>query len=109
MNSSADICCTSSHDPAATERMTTEAFTIFDTPIGYCGIAWNSRGICAVQLPEADEDKTRARLLRRCPRARPAIAPPDVQGAIDAILALLHGKPSDLSATALDMDRIPAF
>jgi methylated-DNA-[protein]-cysteine S-methyltransferase len=96
-------------DPAAIERMTAEAFTIFDTPIGHCGIAWNSRGICAVQLPEPDEDKTRARLLRRCPQARAVVPAADVQRAIDAIIALLRGKPSDLSAVALDMDGIPAF
>ena len=89
--------------------MSAEAFTIFDTPIGCCGIAWNSRGICAVQLPEADERKTRDRLVRRCPQARLAAAPLDAQRAIDAILALLRGKPSDFSAVALDMDCIPAF
>src|SRR5262245_41980551 len=89
--------------------MTTEAFTIFDTPIGYCGIAWNSRGICAVQLPEGNERKTRDRLVRRCPQARLAATPPEVQRAVDAILALARGEPSDLSTVTLDMDRIPAF
>jgi methylated-DNA-[protein]-cysteine S-methyltransferase len=89
--------------------MTAEAFTIFDTAIGHCGISWSSRGICAVQLPETDEHRTRARLLRRCPQAHVAVPPPEVQRAIDAIVALLRGKASDLSAVALDMDRVPAF
>ena len=39
--------------------------------------------VCAVQLPEIDERKTRAGLLRRCPKARIASPPPDVQRAID--------------------------
>src|SRR3979490_2086812 len=45
--------------------MTDQHFTIFDTAIGRCGIAWGPRGINAVQLPMGSEDKTRARLRQR--------------------------------------------
>jgi methylated-DNA-[protein]-cysteine S-methyltransferase len=89
--------------------MTAEAFAIFDTPIGHCGIAWNSRGVCAVQLPERDAQRTRVRLVRRYPQARVAMPPPDVERAINAILALLRGEPSDLSAVALDLDCVSPF
>ena len=89
--------------------MTAEAFTIFDTPIGSCAIAWSDRGICAVQLPEGDERRMLAQLLRRFPQAQAAVPPSDVQHAIDAVLALLAGEASDLSTVALDMDRIPEF
>ena len=89
--------------------MTTTGFTLFDTAIGRCGIAWISRGICGVQLPESDERRTRARLLRRCPQAREVSPPPHVQRAIDGIVALLRGEASDLSAVILDMDRVPDF
>jgi methylated-DNA-[protein]-cysteine S-methyltransferase len=84
-------------------------FTLFDTAIGRCAVAWNGRRVAGVQLPEADEGRTRARLLRRCPRAREASPPPDVQRAIDAMVALLRGERSDLSAVALDMDGVPDF
>ena len=47
--------------------MTAISFAIFETAIGACGIAWGERGIAAVQLPEASEQKTRARLQRRFP------------------------------------------
>jgi methylated-DNA-[protein]-cysteine S-methyltransferase len=84
-------------------------FTLFDTPIGRCGIAWNDRGIAAVQLPERDERATRARLLRRCPDAR-EVAPPDhVAQAIDAIAELLGGARRDLSDVVLDMQAVPPF
>jgi methylated-DNA-[protein]-cysteine S-methyltransferase len=86
--------------------MTASGFTLFDTGIGRCGIAWSDRGIAAVQLPEASELKTRARLLRRCPGARDARPPADVQCAIDGIVALLRGEASDLTAVALDMDDV---
>jgi methylated-DNA-[protein]-cysteine S-methyltransferase len=89
--------------------MTAQGFALFDTNIGRCGIAWSARGIAGVQLPEASEAKTRARLMRRYPHAREAQPPADVRRAIDAITSLLRGDPSDLSAVALDMDGIPEF
>ena len=39
-------------------------YTLFDTPLGRCGIAWNARGIAALQLPEASETATK----RQAPR-----------------------------------------
>ena len=89
--------------------MTEHGFALFDTDIGPCGIAWGARGITGVQLPEASEAKTRARLLRRYPHAREAPPPADVRRVIDGIVALLRGEASDLSAAALDMDGVPEF
>jgi O-6-methylguanine DNA methyltransferase len=89
--------------------MTEHAFTLFDTAIGRCGIAWSGRGIACVQLPEADEASTRARILKRCPDAREALPPPGVARAIDGIAALMRGEAIDLSAVALDMDGVPPF
>lgn len=89
--------------------MTDRGLTIFDTQIGPCGIAWGDRGVIAVQLPEGDEAKTRARLLRRCPHAREAAPPAAVQDAIEGIISLLRGERHDLSAIALDMDGLPSF
>jgi O-6-methylguanine DNA methyltransferase len=77
--------------------------------IGRCGIAWGARGVVGVQLPEAREPATRARLRQRFPAAREATPPRDVQRALDGITALLHGESSDLSAVALDMDHVPPF
>src|SRR6516225_7117953 len=68
--------------------MTEHGFALFDTDIGPCGIAWGARGITGVQLPEASEAKTRARLLRRYPHAREAPPPADVRRVIDGIAAL---------------------
>ena len=89
--------------------MTEHGFALFDTDIGPCGIAWGARGITGVQLPEASEARTRARLLRRDPPARAAPPPADVRRVIDGIVALLRGEASDLSAAALDMDGVAEF
>jgi methylated-DNA-[protein]-cysteine S-methyltransferase len=89
--------------------MMEQGFTLFDTDIGPCGIAWGERGVIAVQLPEADAARTRARLARRCPDAREAAPPPRVQAAIEGIVALLRGEARDLSSVALDMERVEEF
>jgi methylated-DNA-[protein]-cysteine S-methyltransferase len=62
-----------------------------------------------VQLPESRESETRARLLRRFPDARETAPPREVRRAVGGIAALLRGEASDLSAVALDMDRVPPF
>jgi methylated-DNA-[protein]-cysteine S-methyltransferase len=89
--------------------MTARGFALFDTPIGPCGIAWGERGVVGVQLPEASAPATRTRLLRRFPDAREGPPSPDVQRAIDGIVALLGGEVRDLSDVELDMEQVPAF
>ncbi len=82
---------------------------MFDTAIGACGIVWSAHGIAGVQLPEANAQATRARVLRRYAGAREATPPEDVRCAIDGIVALLHGEPRDLSDIAIDDDAISEF
>jgi methylated-DNA-[protein]-cysteine S-methyltransferase len=89
--------------------MGARGFTLFDTPIGRCGIAWGGGGIVGVQLPEEDIAATRARLVRRFPDARETAPPESVRHAVEAISALLRGERRDLSALPLDMDGVPAF
>lgn len=91
------------------ERNMTAGFALFDTAIGRCGVAWGDRGLMGVQLPEADDARTRARLLQKAPGAQEIAPPADVQQACDAMAELLSGEARDLSFIALDMDRIPAF
>ncbi|KIZ46923.1 MULTISPECIES: methylated-DNA--[protein]-cysteine S-methyltransferase [Rhodopseudomonas] len=89
--------------------MTNHSFTLFDTAIGRCGIAWGERGVVAVQLPQPSEQQTRARIHQQLGEIDEAAAPPAVQGAIDGIVALLQGARVDLSTIALDLDRVPPF
>ena len=89
--------------------MTATGFTLFDTAIGRCGIAWGERGIVGVHLPGSSDRQTRERIRRRAPD-RPRRRPPaDVQRAIDGIVALIAGQPRDLSSVALDLDGVPEF
>jgi methylated-DNA-[protein]-cysteine S-methyltransferase len=87
--------------------MSGQSFTLFQTAIGWCGIAWNSRGVVGVQLPEQTETATRARLRRRYPNASEAPPPVQISRSIEGIATLLNGAGGDLSAIGLDMDGIP--
>jgi methylated-DNA-[protein]-cysteine S-methyltransferase len=89
--------------------MAGRGYTIFDTMIGRCGIAWGDSGVIGVQLPEAREIETRRRLFRLYPEARELRPPLNVELAIEGIVALLRGKAADLSEVLLDMTGIPAF
>ena len=89
--------------------MTATAFALFDTPIGRCGIAWAAGGIAGLQLPEANERATRARLQQRFPGVREAEPPPPLRRALAAIAALLRGEARDLSALTLDLTGVPPF
>ncbi len=84
-------------------------FALFETVVGRCGIAWNDRGVCGVQLPEGDAAATRARLRRRFPSASEMEPGDDVRTVIARIVALLQGERVSLSDVALDMDKVPAF
>jgi len=89
--------------------MTGRGFTVFDTAIGRCGIAWSHSGIVGVQLPEAREIETRRRLFQLYPEARESRPSLNVEFAIEGIVALLRGEPSDLSRVTLDITGIPPF
>jgi len=85
------------------------SFSLFETAIGTCGIVWTSRGIAGVQIHNADERATRASLLRRFAGAQESAPTAQVQRAIDGIVALLRGEPSDLSGVTIDADDLPEF
>ncbi len=84
-------------------------YSIFDTALGRCGIAWGDLGVIGVQLPEAREIDTRKRLFQLYPEARELRPPPNVEIAIEGIIALLRGGERDLSEVTLDMTGIPDF
>ena len=85
------------------------AYTIFDTAIGRCGIAWSGDGVVGVQLPEAREIETRGRLFRLFPEAREARPSANAENAIESIVAALRGDDADFSDVTLDMSSIAPF
>ncbi|MBO9647226.1 MAG: methylated-DNA--[protein]-cysteine S-methyltransferase [Variovorax sp.] len=89
--------------------MNPTGFALFATAIGACGIAWGPRGLVGVQLPEAEEAATRARMARRFPALVECEPPPEVQRDIASIRALLDGEPLGLAEIELNMEGINDF
>ncbi len=85
------------------------AYALFDTAIGRCGIAWSSKGVIGLQLPERSAEATRTRLLRHCPTAEEKDPPKPIARAIEDIQALLCGEKKSLRAVQLDLSRVNAF
>lgn len=86
------------------------SYTLFETAIGRCGMAWGSRGILGVQLPEKTHEATRTRLMRHCPAAEESELPPkNILRAIDEIQQLMRGEKKSLRTIGLDMSRIAPF
>lgn len=84
-------------------------FALFETAIGACAIAWTGRGIVGVQIHERDAAATKSRIMRRFLAAIEAVPPPNVQHAIDGVVALLRGEPRDLTDIAIDDTDTPEF
>lgn len=89
--------------------MTGRSYSIFDTGIGRCGIAWSPAGIIGVQLPEVRELDTRRRLYQLYPDARELRPPANIDAVIEGITALLGGAACDFADVTLDVTGIPAF
>jgi methylated-DNA-[protein]-cysteine S-methyltransferase len=87
--------------------MTAARYTIFDTALGTCAIAWIERRVVRTFLPEPSAAQVRARLVRRLPDAQEAEPPEEVRRAIDGISRLMAGEPVDLTWVSLDDDGVP--
>jgi methylated-DNA-[protein]-cysteine S-methyltransferase len=89
--------------------MTSTCFTLFDTALGLCALAWRDDTIVGVLLPEGGADRSRARLQRRFPDL--AESPPTllITDLIVRIRALLDGQPVDLTDAPVDMSVFEPF
>ena len=89
--------------------MTGRGYTVFDTPIGRCGLAWGPAGVIAIQLATDREIETRRLLLRQVPEARELEPPADIGLVIEGLIALLRGQPADFSDVTLDIRNVSPF
>lgn len=88
----------------------TQGFTLFETPIGLCGLAWGELGLVGTQLPEAAPGAAWARLRRRYPDAIEASLPPvGIQRVIERVNELLAGGRDDLVDVELDFSVVSPF
>ena len=85
------------------------AIALFSTPLGRCGIVWGDGGIVGLQLPERDDDRTRARLAERFPNSPERSLPADVAVVTSRVARLLGGAPEMFDDIKLDMGAVPPF
>jgi methylated-DNA-[protein]-cysteine S-methyltransferase len=85
------------------------SYALFETAIGWAGVAWGDKGRVAVHLPESAPDAARRSFLRRLPGAAEAAPPPAVEAAIAGIRELLSGTPNALLDVPIDIARVPDF
>jgi methylated-DNA-[protein]-cysteine S-methyltransferase len=90
-------------------------FSLFETSIGHCGIAWSEHGLVGVLLPEASIGQTRLRMQRDFPQVHEMPPPPGVRAASERITGLLRGdrdasgRCDDLRSLELDMRFVSPF
>lgn len=87
------------------------SWTLFDTTLGACGIAWSDAGLTWFQLPEGDADATRARLVSKLAGASATLESPPawVEDAMTRVCEHLAGRPQDLGGIPLDVSRLTPF
>ncbi|MEO8114646.1 MAG: methylated-DNA--[protein]-cysteine S-methyltransferase [Phenylobacterium sp.] len=84
-------------------------YTLFETAIGWAGVAWGDKGLVGVHLPEREPDTARRSFLRRFPDAVEAAPTAAIGKVIADIGELLAGKPVDLLDAPIDIARVPEF
>ena len=84
-------------------------YTLFDTAIGFAGIAWGESGLVGVHLPEPDPETARRSFIRRFPDMVEADVPEDLATVVADICALMRGEKPDLLDAPLDLASTPDF
>ena len=84
-------------------------YTLVETPIGSCGIAWEGDRVKCIQLPEASDEETLARMRVRAGDLSEGKPPAWVHALGLAITRHLRGESQSFDAVPLDLDGLPPF
>jgi methylated-DNA-[protein]-cysteine S-methyltransferase len=84
-------------------------YSVFDTAMGPCGLAWNADGLTRFQLPERDLAATEKRLMERTGAARAETLPDWIEATIEAVRRYAQGEAADFASVPLDMSRLSDF
>jgi methylated-DNA-[protein]-cysteine S-methyltransferase len=78
-------------------------YAVFETTLGFAGLAWNDVGIVRFQLPSASAEATTRNLLRRTPGARASELPPHIADTVALVKRYFAGEKIEFSEVALDL------
>lgn len=89
--------------------MAPQAFALFDTAIGVCGVVWNEIGLTGTALPDRTPEALGDRLTQRWPLAVEAQPWGAGAAAVAAIRALMADGRTDLTCLVLDETGLTDF
>ncbi len=85
-------------------------YSLFDTALGYCGIAWRdpvspgeASSVIGLHLPEATVQATEERIAAKARGAKAGTAPPRIGEVIRRVCRHLQGEMQDFQHIALDV------
>ena len=85
-------------------------YFLFETAVGFCGIAWNQVGITRLRLPARNAEAAARTLLRRASGVGTGTPTAEVGEAIAAVKRYFAGEKTDFSSFTLDLnDQDPFF
>jgi methylated-DNA-[protein]-cysteine S-methyltransferase len=87
----------------------TAAFTLFDTAIGRCAIAWGPSGVLCLRLPEKNDEVLRNAMRDIVTFIEEKRPTKDMTQKIARIVSLLEGGRDDLRSIQVDMTGMPEF
>jgi len=96
--------------------MKQDAYCLFETPLGACGIAWKEPEtsrfppvVTFIQLPEATTRLTETRIAGRSKGHKTHLVPSGIAGIIKKIQKHLHGDMQDFQDIVVDLDGAGPF
>jgi methylated-DNA-[protein]-cysteine S-methyltransferase len=82
---------------------------VFETAMGFCGIAWSGEGVARFQLPTKSAEAAERLMRRRVPGAEPGATPEDIAAVVAAARRYFNGEKTDFSQVRLDLGDEDAF
>lgn len=82
---------------------------IFETELGWIGLAWTAQGFTRLFMPQASRDAVAERAMRDAPDAEPVdveATPAFVRAAVEALKAYAQGAEVDFSATPVSFGEV---
>jgi O-6-methylguanine DNA methyltransferase len=96
--------------------MNQASYCLFETPLGWCGIAWREQEGCdnqpvvtLFQLPQATKSKTEARIARAAGASGPSSPPSEVAVVIKRVCMHFEGQPQDFQDIPIDLNGVGSF
>jgi methylated-DNA-[protein]-cysteine S-methyltransferase len=84
-------------------------YHVFETAMGFCGIAWSDAGVTRFQLPTKTAEAVERLICRRAPSAEPGTPAGEVAAVVEAAKRYFGGEEIDFSSVRVDLAGQDAF